>query len=78
MLLLRDEKVQFCPTLLLVVIIVLLLSYVVRKFDFYISEYKYILYSATYQTTGYFTRNVNLYSKSKKILCKKIHGKKHC
>ena len=34
---LRDKKVQFCLTLLLVVIIVMLLSYVVRKLDFFIS-----------------------------------------
>ena len=43
MLLLRDKKVQYCPTLLLVVISVMLLSCVVRKLDFFISEYKYIV-----------------------------------
>ena len=31
------------PTVLLVVIIVMLISYVVRKLDFFISEYKYIV-----------------------------------
>ena len=43
MFLLRDKKVQYCPTLLLVVISVMLLSCVVRKLDFFISQQKYIV-----------------------------------